>query len=177
MILTKRFWRYVDEETVFGIHEALASRIPLCGVFVDEPVSVVKSYLDQGLIDLVQLHGSESNTHIRELRTCHPETKIIKAFQIRNESDLNGALESEADFVLLDGGTGTGQAFNWKLIGSFSRPYLLAGGLSPENVKDAVLANHPYGVDTSSGVETDRVKDPTRIKDFIHAVKEADNHE
>jgi phosphoribosylanthranilate isomerase len=77
------------------------------------------------------------------------------------------AEKSAADYILLDNGSGTGQAFDWSLIRGIRRPYFLAGGLSPDNVKEAVSLLLPYAVDVSSGIETDGFKDPVKMKQFI----------
>jgi phosphoribosylanthranilate isomerase len=70
---------------------------------------------------------------------------------------------SSADLVLLDSGQGTGQTFDWSLARAVSRPFLLAGGLTPDNIPQAIQAVHPYGLDLSSGVETERKKDKAKI--------------
>ena len=72
---------------------------------------------------------------------------------------------------MLDSGTGTGQAFNWSLIHDFTRPYFLAGGLTPENVREAVNTLHPFAVDVSSGIETDGLKDRAKMAAFVEAVR------
>ena len=90
---------------------------------------------------------------------------------------LQEASHFPADSVLLDSGAGTGMVLNWNLIGAFERPYFLAGGLNPENVKDAICKLHPYAVDVSSGIETDGVKDPEKMMAFAKAVRECDREQ
>ena len=81
------------------------------------------------------------------------------------------ACESSADLILLDsGGGGTGTVFDWDLLEPIRRPWFLAGGLSPENAADAIRRLAPYGVDVSSGIETDGVKDIQKMNDFVRAV-------
>ena len=106
---------------------------------------------------------------------------LIQAFRIRCVDDLKTAMESEADYLLLDNGTGTGEAFDWSLIsdaevlmcGEAARPWILAGGLGPDNVAEAVRRFRPYAVDLSSGAETDGWKDPEKMARCVQAVREA----
>ena len=73
--------------------------------------------------------------------------------------------------MILDNGYGTGETFDWSLAGGVSRPFLLAGGLTPENIPQAIAALHPYGLDLSSGVETDKKKDPDKMRAAVAAAK------
>ena len=73
--------------------------------------------------------------------------------------------------MLLDSGAGTGKTFDWSLVRSVQRPYFLAGGLDPDNVADAIAALHPYGVDVSSGIETDGVKGESKMAAFVAAAR------
>lgn len=178
VIFTERFKRHVDEDTARKMKAALSPDIPLTGVFVDEPVSRIERLVRDGVIDYAQLHGSEDDAFIKELRMrCSgiKGFKIIKAFQIKSVSDLDTAGLSEADMVLLDGGTGEGRAFDRTLIKDFGRDYILAGGLAPDNVAEAVREFHPAAVDVSSGTETDGKKDPEKMKRFVMNVRSADS--
>ena len=85
--------------------------------------------------------------------------------------DLVKAEHSAADYILLDNGAGTGQTFDWKLIRDIGREYFLAGGLTPENVGEAVDRFHPFAVDMSSGLETDRIKDPEKMRKAAEEVR------
>ena len=97
---------------------------------------------------------------------------LIQAFKILSAEDVKRAGESAADYILLDQGAGgTGETFDWSLVPAIKRPWFLAGGLTPENVAEALNVTIPYGVDVSSGVETDRVKDYHKIKSFIQNVR------
>ncbi len=103
-----------------------------------------------------------------------PKVKILKAFRIDRAEDLQAAENSAADLVLLDHGIGgTGESFDWSLIRDFSkvRNFLLAGGLSSENVKKALKKAKPYGVDASSSLETCGHKDLTKAEAFVSAVR------
>ena len=97
--------------------------------------------------------------------------EIWKAFKVRSQVDLDAANTSSADMVLLDNGYGTGESFDWSLAGGVSRPFLLAGGLTPETIPDAIQQLHPYGLDISSGVETDKKKDPNKILAAVAAAR------
>ena len=119
---------------------------------------------------MAQLHGSEDPDYIRQLRTL-TDKPIIKAFTIKNQYQIKNAAQSPADYVLLDSGAGTGTVFDWKLIQDIRRPYFLAGGLSPENVEDAIKYLNPYAVDVSSGIETDKIKDKRKMAEFVAAVR------
>lgn len=168
------FWprskRVVTREQAAELKAALDPAIKAVGVFVDEDLSVVKSLLDDGIINIAQLHGNEDEDYIKELKNKSGK-QVIKAFKIRSEDDLKLAEESSADMVLLDSGMGTGKTFDWDLIGSVSRPYFLAGGLGVDNAEEAVRKLHPYALDVSSGIETDGVKDEVKMAAFANAVR------
>ena len=196
-ILSPGFRRSVTPEEAEQLARRLAPGILKVGVFVNE--SVEKVVEAAGFLDLIQLHGSEDNAYIRDLRgrmaTSDPRglleatndprgrmTKpVIQAFRIRSADDLKRAMESEADYLLLDNGTGTGEAFDWSLIrdaealkrGAAAKPWILAGGLGPDNVAEAVRRFRPYAVDLSSGAETDGWKDPEKMVRCVQAVREA----
>ena len=106
------------------------------------------------------------------LRAAAPGKEIWKAFPVRGPADLERAIVFPADRILLDSGQGTGRTFDWSLLRHFPRPYLLAGGLDPENLPTAIRTLHPYGVDLSSGVETDGLKDFTKIQAAVAAARE-----
>ncbi|MBQ8922400.1 MAG: phosphoribosylanthranilate isomerase [Oscillospiraceae bacterium] len=163
--------RTVTAEALRSIRGALDRRIPLTGVFVNAQIAEISALAEKGLIQLVQLHGQEDAAYLLNLRkVC--ALPVIKAYSIASAADLRAAEQSDADIVLLDNGAGgTGLGFDRSLLEGFSRPYLLAGGLSPENIGGVIAAHHPYGVDVSSGVETDGKKDPEKIAAFVSAVR------
>lgn len=162
--------RYVTYEQASGLKALLEPDIKAVGVFVDENPKTVAALLDQGVIDIAQLHGREDESYIRKLRTL-TDRPVIKAFCIKNEYDAAQAQQSTADYILLDSGAGTGTVFDWKLIQDIQRPYFLAGGLSPDNVGEAVRYLYPYAVDVSSGIETDGRKDKIKMAAFAAAVR------
>lgn len=187
--------RYVDKETAGALKSQLDPGIQAVGVFVNEDVHFVAELMNEGVIDIAQLHGSEDNDYIAELRsllkpddalasvtacgstenTADTSIKIIRAFNINKISSMEEIEESTADLVLVDSGTGSGETFDWSRLAEIKRPYLLAGGLSPDNIAEAVEALHPYGVDVSSGVETDKLKDPEKMRRFVELVRETES--
>ena len=148
----------------------LSSDIRAVGVFVDEAPDTVAALLNSGVIDIAQLHGGEDEAYIQRLRQL-ADKPIIKAFQIKSPHDLAKATACTADHILLDSGAGTGNVFDWSVLQDVKRPYYLAGGLSPDNVGDAIRLLHPYAVDVSSGIETDGRKDEEKAAAFIAAVR------
>ena len=147
----------------------LSRSIKAVGVFVDKtPGYVARAAKITGL-DVIQLHGEEDEEYIKALRSM-TGLAVWKAFIIRGKDDLDAAKSSCADLVLLDAGKGAGCAFDWSWLTDFDRPFALAGGLTPENIPDAVKLLRPEIVDISSGVETDGFKDREKI---VRAVKAA----
>lgn len=173
-ILTSRFWRYVPPEKVKELRRVLAAGTKAVGVIVDEPLDYAAALLNEGVVDIIQLHGRESEDYIKALSALAPNKTIIKAFKLLSPADLAAAEASCADGLLLDSGTGSGQTFDWRLAAGAKRPFFLAGGLTPENVAAAIAQVHPYAVDVSSGIETDKRKDPAKILAFAKAVREAE---
>ena len=171
-IFYKKSKRYIDYKTAKMLKNALNKNILAVGVFVNEDINTVVKLLNQNIIDIAQLHGNESENYIKTLKKLTNKT-IIKAFKVENTLDIKKAKQSQADFVLLDSGTGgTGQTFNWSLIKNFERPYFLAGGLNNKNIKTALNILSPYALDVSSGIETSGKKDPEKIKAFIQTVRQ-----
>ena len=190
------FWprskRFVDREKAAALKSKLDKRIEAVGVFVDEDIEVVAGLLKDGIIDIAQLHGNESEEYISELKRISGK-EVIKAFKVPKNSENSvehgsadnesgsseeaqnelrqRIMDSPADHILLDSGMGSGKTFDWSSIGDFGRPYFLAGGLDTENVREAVEKLSPYAVDVSSGVETDGRKDAGKIKRFIESVR------
>ena len=168
------FWeksrRYVAPELAASLRKNLAAGIQAVGVFVDECPERIAALTGLGVIDVVQLHGSEDNAYISCLRTL-TNTPIIQAFRVSSPQDLAEARESTADFVMLDSGKGTGSLFDWSIVHGFARPFFLAGGLTPENVAAAIHEINPFAVDVSSGIETQGVKDRAKMTAFVESVR------
>ena len=172
-VFWKKSRRYVDEEAAGRLRDALDKSITSVGVFVDEEPERVAHLINEGIIDAAQLHGGEDDEYIAKLRNLiMPGKVIIKAFRITSDEDIKIAQSSSADMILLDAGMGDGAAFDWTMIRDMQRPYILAGGLNCENVAKAVEMLSPYGVDVSSGIETDGVKDPEKMKEFVGIVRQ-----
>lgn len=169
------FWakskRNIDRQKAAELKKMLLPGVKTVGVFVDEDVNYVAEIMNTGIIDAAQLHGNEDDDYIGSLRNLTEESVIIKAFRIRNGDDLKTAEKSTADMILLDAGKGEGKKFEWGLLKDFDRPYFLAGGLDTENVTEAIRELHPYGVDVSSGIERDGVKDAGLMEKFSEAVR------
>lgn len=172
------FWpkskRNLSAEEALAIRKVLHEDIVTVGVFVNPEIDTVLSLVGQEIISMVQLHGSEDEAYIAELRLRLPENiKIIKAFEIKDSATVDLANQSSADMVLVDSGKGSGNAFEWGLLKGLHREYMLAGGLGPDNVSEAVKIYNPYAVDVSSKVETDGFKDKEKIRRFCQEARRA----
>ncbi|MBQ9165859.1 MAG: phosphoribosylanthranilate isomerase [Oscillospiraceae bacterium] len=163
--------RYISRERAAELKGKLDPEIKAVGVFVNEDPEAVLDLLKDGIIDIAQLHGSETEDYIRQLR-MGTDKQIIKAVRIDTPQDVIAAQSSSADYILLDSGSGgTGKVFDWELIRQIGRPYFLAGGLSPHNAAHALSMLNPYAVDVSSGIETDGQKDPEKMQEFVTIIR------
>lgn len=163
--------RFVTAKKAEELKKLLSPDIKAVGVFVREAPETVAGLMNQGIIDIAQLHGGEDETYIRKLRIL-TDKPIIKAFRMESGKDVREAEKSGADYVLLDSGNGgTGETFDWSLTENLKRPYFLAGGLDVNNVRNAIDKYCPYAVDVSSGIETDGYKDREKMAAFIAAVR------
>ena len=171
LVFAKKSRRCVSPERAKALRESLDSGIRAVGVFVNEAPEAVAALLNEGIIDIAQLHGGEDEGYIRSLRRL-TDKPLIQAFRVDNSADLDRAKASPADMILLDHGAGgTGSAFDWAVLAGFDRPSFLAGGLSPENVARAIEIVHPFAVDVSSGIETEGAKDIVKMTAFVNAVR------
>lgn len=169
--------RYIPPEKAESIRKLLDPRIRSVGVFVDAGTKDILHTLAVCHLDALQLHGQERDEDIfllqKELEKLW-RREIIKAFRIDTIEDIRRAEASPADGILLDHGPGgTGEQFDWSLLEHCHRPFFLAGGLTPDNVEEAIRLVHPFGVDVSSSLETDGHKDPEKIRKFVAAVRAA----
>ena len=171
MILSEGYRRSVSMRKARRMKEELSPRIKMCGVFVNEPAEYIRKFIEEGVIDIVQLHGNEDEAFIRELKLEFPGVPVIRAFAVKSAEDVRAAENSSADLIILDAGKGTGKVFDWDLLKDMHREYILAGGLTPDNVAEAVRMLDPFGVDTSSGAETDGRKDREKIHAFVKNAK------
>lgn len=170
-VFARKSRRYVSPQKAAELKRKLDPHLKAVGVFVDEKPEFIDCLLKTGTIDIVQLHGGESEDYINRLRRF-TDQPIIKAFSVETEQDMKAANISGADYVLLDSGKGgTGNMFDWSLIKKMNRPYFLAGGLNVDNVGDAVRILNPYAVDVSSGIESNGYKDKKKMEMFVKAVR------
>ena len=167
-----RSFRSITADKARELVRELSPKIRAVGVFVNAPMELVRDLLNDGTLALAQLHGQEDESYIRELKT-YTDKLIIKAFSIKTAEDIEKALQSPADYILLDqGGGGTGKTFDWSLIPEIQRPFFLAGGIGASNLEQAIREIHPYAVDLSSSVETEKWKDPMKIRQVVDIVRE-----
>lgn len=171
--------RFIRMDAARALKAQLNPHITCVGVFVNAELNAVAQTLERGVCDVAQLHGAEDNAYIRALtRLTHKP--IIQAFCVKDKNTILRANNSIAPMVLLDAGGGSGTCFDWRLLCNVSRPYILAGGLAPHNVYQALCTSSryhaPVAVDVSSGIETNGVKDANKITAFMHEVARF-NHE
>ena len=169
-VFAEKSKRYITPEKAKDLKQLLDPEIKAVGVFVNEDPKRAACLLNNDIIDIAQLHGSEDEDYIRRLRSL-TDKQIIKAFRIETARDIADAEVCAADYILLDSGAGTGTVFDWKLIQDIGKPYFLAGGLGTHNVEKAVKLLRPFAVDVSSGIETDGVKDKVKMSEFAAAVR------
>lgn len=162
--------RYVDPYKANELIELLRTDIKPVGVFMDEPIDNVVRIARISGVEMVQLHGHESEEYVEYIKRTL-DRPVIKAYKAGEEGALESAANSSADYVMIDSGAGSGQKFDWSILKNFKRDYFLAGGLEPESVGEAIRLLEPFAVDVSSGVETDGIKDEKKIAEFIKAVK------
>ena len=135
--------------------------------------------LQEGIIQGVQLHGEEEESYVLKLKEkmkqLSMDSFLWQAFILKEEKDIERANASPADLILLDGGKGEGKEAEAGLLQKIHRPYILAGGLSPENVVEKIKAFSPYGLDVSSGIEEQGEegvrKSPEKMQSFIRLVR------
>ena len=145
------------------------------GVFVNETLDNLVRIADTANLDAVQLHGDEDEAFIQSLKE-RTNVEVWKAIQIRTAADTEKWIDSSADMLLFDAyhkdeRGGTGEVFDWSSLDAFERPFMLAGGIDSTNVARAIRTVRPYGIDISSGIETNGVKDDEKITAFTKIVK------
>lgn len=170
--------RQIDFDTAKRLKEKLDKSIKTVGVFVDEDIETIAQTVNDGVIELVQLHGSEDESYILNLRQkLKSDIAIIKAVRVNSlnnnilKDNLLNKISTNADFVLLDSGAGSGEIFDWDKKIICNKPVFLAGGLNEYNVSEAIKKIQPFAVDVSSGVETAGFKDIEKIRSFFKKVK------
>ena len=158
-----------------GKENTISEAIKTVGVFVNETLDNLVAIANKVNLDAVQLHGDEDEAFIRSLKE-RTNVEVWKAVQIRSASDAEKWIDSSADMLLFDAyhknaRGGTGKVFDWSCLDAFERPFMLAGGIDSTNVARAIRTVRPYGIDISSGIETDGMKDYEKMKAFINVVK------
>ncbi len=166
--------RRVTDEQAARLRALLSPGIQAVGVFVNDDPTHIALLANRGVIDLIQLHGSESAAYIQRLRTM-TAAPIICALRVGKQTDIKQAESNLVDFLLLDTYTkdaygGSGRTFDWSLIGEVGKPYFLAGGLNESNIPHAMRTG-AYALDLSSGIETDGVKDAEKMRRVAALVK------
>jgi len=163
--------RKISPETAREIIKRLPLFITTVGVFMDTDIAEVNNIAEYTRIDVVQLHGSETQGYCERIKR-----RVIKRISICDEDKTETLImklgKYHVDAYLLDPGSGSGKIFNWQIAAGIDLPLIIAGGLTPENIKDVIKLIKPYGVDVSSGVEqTMGLKDKEKVKKFIEAVR------
>jgi phosphoribosylanthranilate isomerase len=160
------------------IAAAVRRRALVCGVFVNQHLDEVTDLVDAIGLTMVQLHGDEGPAYCGEVAR-RTGAKVMKAAQVRSRADVRALEAFHTDFHLLDAHLpglrgGTGETFDWELVRERHSkvPLVLSGGLTPDNVAEAILATRPFAVDTASGTEASPgIKDPAKVTAFVEAVQ------
>lgn len=175
--------RHVEIEVAAYLASYVPDAVKVVGLFVSPDDQTLDQILKNVRLDMIQLHGNETPDRVAEIKNKYARP-VIKALSITAPADVSATrlYKGAADWLLLDAkGTaempgGGGRVFDWALLDHFKSPcpWLLAGGLTPENVMDAITRTRPSAVDVSSGVESMRgIKDPAKIRAFIRAIRGA----
>ncbi len=170
-ILSEQFWRHISLDLLAQLTSRLSDKITPVGVFVNETVETIIPF--SKYLGVIQLHGDEDNDFIRTLKK-HTNCEIWKAIRPQSSDEISNACQSCADKLLIDSFSknsvgGTGVVGNWEIIKSteITKPFFLAGGISSDNIREAIETVRPYGIDVSSSVETDKKKDKEKIRTII----------
>lgn len=158
--------RQITKEKAIDLKNKLKSNIKVVGVFVDEDIEKIIDLLSNGVIDIAQLHGNEREEDIKNIKN-KSKKQVIKAIRVTTSEDIESWKNSCADFLLLDNGQGTGKTFDWNNIKNLNRPFFLEGGLSIDNIKEAIEKVSPMAIDISSGIESNGVKDYEKMKEVM----------
>ena len=183
--------RKIAKETAAALRAAIRPEILSVGVFVNEPMENIAVMCREGILDLVQLHGDETEAYVAEVKR-QTQKPVIRAVRVRSQDDVLANADSCADYLLFDtyrAGEygGSGAVFAWDDLLAAKKRYeenraafpafFMAGGLNAGNAPNAIRTLHPYALDISSGVETDGFKDEEKIKEFLKACRNADGME
>lgn len=169
-VFAEKSKRYISPEKALELRKNLDRNIIPVGVFVNAEIDFIAGLVNSRTIDIVQLHGTENEEYINKIREIIT-VPVIQAFKVCTPEDIRKAINSPADYILLDSGNGSGKTFDHSLIQNINRPYFLAGGLTSENVGEISGRLQPYAVDASSSLETDGHKDLNKMTAFAEAVR------
>ena len=166
--------RKVSHELARQLKDKLDPEIISVGVFVDAPKEEITELFENGTIEMAQLHGLESEDYIKDLKAMTDNRLIvIKAIEMSQDTDLLKYDSSNADYLLLDSGKGSGKTFDWRLIRKdLKKDFFLAGGLNKDNVTQAIEEFEPYAVDLSSSLEVNGFKNEDKIKEIMEIINE-----
>ena len=166
--------RKVSNKIAKKLKDNLNSNIKSVGVFVNAPKEEILDLFNYGIIEIAQLHGTESEDYIIDLKeSTNNELKIINAIEMSGDTDLIKYDSSNADYLLLDSGKGSGKTFDWSLIRKdLKKEFFLAGGLDSDNISEAIEEFDPYAVDLSSSLEVNGFKDKDKIKEIMEIIHE-----
>lgn len=172
IVMFPKSHRNIGLKTALRLKKRLSPDIKSVAVSVNAPVEEFAEFALSGTADVLQLHGNEDAEYIARLRKL-TSVPLIKAVKVTSAADIERANLLDVDFLLLDSGTGSGKTFDHSLIERerITKPFFLAGGLTPENLVQAAKAVRPYGVDLSSGIETDKLKDRGRILAAVRNIR------
>lgn len=167
--------RRISREKALELKKLLNPNIKAVGVFVNAPITEVANCCADNTIDLIQLHGDESDEYMAQLKSI-TDKPIIRAVRVRSTEDIMKADHLPCDYLLFeayikDQYGGSGVTFDWSLIPKIEKPFFLAGGLDRTNINEAVRQCDPYCLDISSGVETNWRKDNKKIKEIVTIVR------
>ena len=173
--LHKQYANRYNRNVIQWSNDVVQEFIKTVGIFVNETLDNLVTIATEVNLDAVQLHGDEDEAFIQSLKE-RTNVEVWKAVQIRSAADAETWIDSSADMLLFDAyhkddRGGTGEVFDWSCLDEFERPFMLAGGIDSTNVARAIRTVRPYGIDISSGIETDGVKDDEKIKAFTNIVR------
>jgi len=173
--LHKQYANRYNRDVIQWSNDVVQEFIKTVGIFVNETLDNLVTIATEVNLDAVQLHGDEDEAFIQSLKE-RTNVEVWKAVQIRSAADAEAWIDSSADMLLFDAyhkdeRGGTGEVFDWSCLDEFERPFMLAGGIDSANVARAIRTVRPYGIDISSGIETEGVKDDEKIKAFTNIVR------
>lgn len=173
--LHKQYANRYNRDVIQWSNDVVQEFIKTVGIFVNETLDNLVTIATEVNLDAVQLHGDEDEAFIQSLKE-RTNVEVWKAVQIRSAADAEAWIDSSADMLLFDAyhkdeRGGTGEVFDWSCLDEFERPFMLAGGIDSTNVARAIRTVRPYGIDISSGIETEGVKDNEKIKAFTNIVR------